>query len=522
MSKRPYILVYDHGTTGIRACLFDQQGKLVAQGYDKFEQLYPQPSWVEHRPQELWETTLRVTEAAFQQARCSWAEIDSVGITNQRETTILWNKTTGEPVYNAIVWQCRRTAGYCDTLRQQEKGLPERIQQKTGLMLDPYFSASKIHWILNHVPEAKRLAETGDLLFGTVDTWILWQLSGRKAHLTDPSNASRTMLYNIHFHQWDDELLELFNIPRSILPAVVPSSGQCCLMDTDLTQGIAVPISGLIGDQQSALFGQRCFTPGTAKSTYGTGAFLMMNLGAANIGEQACPSQKGLLTTLGCGESGKVAYAMEGAIFTAGATLEWLQRELGVFQDPKELDGMAMSLPSNEGVYLVPAFAGLAAPYWDADARGAIFGLTQGAGKNHLARAALEAMAYQTWEVFEAMQKEAGMALSCLQVDGGVSRSRFLTQFLADILQIPVVRSDSSESTALGAAYLAGLATGFWQSTHEISQLPQTLETFEPQMSLTQRDELLSGWLAVIPKVLSHKTDIEVNADKNKAVSVIS
>jgi glycerol kinase len=503
MSKRPYVLVYDHGTTGIRACLFNQQGKLVAQGYDKFDQLYPQPGWVEHRPQDLWQKTLQVSEAAFQQAKCSWAEMDSVGITNQRETTILWNKTTGEPVYNAIVWQCRRTADYCDELRQHQKGLPNQIQQKTGLMLDPYFSATKIHWILENVPEAKRLADSGELLFGTVDTWILWNLSARTAHLTDPSNASRTMLFNIHTNQWDEDLLQLFNIPKSILPDVVPSSGQSALVDKILTQGIEVPLCGLIGDQQSALFGQRCFIPGTAKSTYGTGGFLMMNLG-----QQAVTSKKGLLTTLGCGESGKLAYAMEGAIFTAGATLEWLQRELSVFQDPKELDGMVTSLSSNEGVYLVPAFAGLAAPYWDADARAAIFGLTQGAGKNHLARAALEAMAYQTWEVFEAMQQEAGLSLSCLQVDGGVSRSRFLNQFLADILQIPVVRSDNSESTALGAAYLAGLATGFWQSTDEISQLPETLETFEPAMSLTQRDELLSGWLSVIPKVLTSSKEL--------------
>lgn len=501
MSKRPYVLVYDHGTTGIRACLFNPLGKLVAQGYDKFDQIYPQPGWVEHRPQDLWQKTLQVSEIAFQQAKCTWAEIDSVGITNQRETTILWDKNTGEPVYNAIVWQCRRTADYCDSLRRD--GLPHQIQQKTGLMLDPYFSASKIHWILENVPEAKRLADSGDLLFGTVDTWILWNLSGRQAHLTDVSNASRTMLFNIQTNQWDEDLLELFNVPKAILPNVVPSSGQSCFVDKVLTQGIEVPISGLIGDQQSALFGQRCFIAGTAKSTYGTGAFLMMNLGKMNLENKPPTSQKGLLTTIGCGEGGQNAYAMEGAIFTAGATLEWLQRELNVFQDPKELDGMAMSLPTNEGVYLVPAFAGLAAPYWDADARAAIFGLTQGAGKNHLARAALEAMAYQTWEVFDAMQQEAGLSLSCLQVDGGVSRSRFLNQFLADMLQIPVVRSDNSESTALGAAYLAGLATEFWKSTDEISQLPETLETFEPSMSLTQRDEMLSGWLAVIPKVLT-------------------
>lgn len=504
-ATRPYIMVFDHGTTGVRACLVDNAGAIVASGYEKLPQIYPKPGWVEHDPDVLWSLTQVVAQRALAEHKATWEDVEAIGITNQRETTILWDADTGKPVYNAIVWQCRRTSDLCDVLKHQ--GYAPTIQQKTGLVVDAYFSASKIHWLLKNVPEAQKLNLKGKLRFGTVDTWILWHLSGGKVHVTDPTNASRTMLYNIHDKKWDAALLNLFeipeestisSIPKEILPEVKGSSEVVGVSDPRWTGGREIPLAGNAGDQQAALFGQKCWMPGTAKSTYGTGAFLMMNLG-----QHPVTSQKGLLTTLGADAAGQPCFALEGAIFTAGATIEWLQKQLNLIQHPSELDPLATSLKDNEGVYLVPAFAGLAAPYWDQEARAGIFGLTQSAGKAHLARAALEAMVYQTREVLDAMQQEAGLQLESLRVDGGVTRSNFMVQFLADILEVPVVRTDNAESTAMGAAYLAGLAVGFWDSANTIAALPEQQERFEPRMADSERERLMEGWMNAVQKVLT-------------------
>lgn len=494
---RPYILVFDHGTTSIRACLMNHDGVIVARNQEQFEQIYPQPGWVEHDANTLWQITLRVSEAVLKQQGVGWADIAAVGLTNQRETTVLWDKQTGEPIYNAIVWQCRRTAERCEQLKRA--GHAEAISQKTGLVVDAYFSASKIEWLMDNVPKANDLLKQNRLLFGTVDTWILWKLSGGKVHVTDFTNASRTMLYNIHDRQWDAELLRLFNIPAAILPEVQPSNAVVGTVDLALTDGVDVPLAGIAGDQQAALHGQKCWTPGTAKSTYGTGAFLVMN-----TGQQPVHSTQGLLTTLATEAQGNPAYALEGAIFFAGAAIEWLTKKLGAIEHVRDIDTLAQSLESNEGVYLVPAFAGLGAPYWDANARGGIFGLTQDSGKAHLVRAALEAMAYQTREVLDSMQQEAHLALEALRVDGGVTRSSFLVQFLADMLNVPVVRMDDGELTAKGAGYLAGLAVGFWQSWEEIARLPEQTERFEPRMDAAMRDTLMAGWRHAVSRVLNH------------------
>lgn len=494
--SRQHILVFDHGTTSIRACLMNREGVIIARNQEQFEQIYPQPGWVEHDANTLWQITLRVSEAVLQQQGIGWNDIAAVGLTNQRETTVLWDKQTGEPVYNAIVWQCRRTAERCEQLKQQ--GHADRICQKTGLVVDAYFSASKIEWLLTHVPQATELLRQDRLLFGTVDTWILWKLSGGQAHVTDFTNASRTMLFNIHDRAWDEDLLQLFKVPKSILPDVKPSNAVVGAMDPALTNGVTVPLAGIAGDQQAALHGQKCWKPSTAKSTYGTGAFLVMN-----TGQQPVHSTQGLLTTLATDANGNPAYALEGAIFFAGAAIEWLTKKLGAIEHVRDIDTLAQSLDSNEGVYLVPAFAGLGAPYWDANARGGIFGLTQDSGKAHLVRAALEAMAYQTREVLDAMQQEAHLSLEALRVDGGVTRSDFLMQFLADMLQVPVVRMDDAELTAKGAGYLAGLAVGFWQSPEDIARLPEQTERFEPRMDAQTRESLMAGWRQAVSKVLS-------------------
>jgi glycerol kinase len=419
-----------------------------------------------------------------------------VGLTNQRETTILWDKQTGRPIHNAIVWQCRRTADRCEGLKQE--GYGSLISEKTGLVVDAYFSASKIEWLLRNVTAAQELLAQDRLLFGTVDTWILWKLSGGRVHVTDYTNASRTMLFNIHERQWDTDLLKLFSVPETILPQARPSNGVYGIMDPTLTDGVEVPLAGIAGDQQAALHGQKCWVPGTAKSTYGTGAFLVMN-----TGDQPIHSQKGLLTTLATNAQGDPAYALEGAIFFAGAAIEWLTKKLGAVAHVKDIDVLAQSLDHNEGVYMVPAFAGLGAPYWDANARGGIFGLTQDSGKAHLVRAALESMAYQTREVLDVMQQEAHLALEALRVDGGVTRSDFLVQFLADMLHVPVVRTDDPELTAKGAGYLAGLAVGFWQSPDEILRLPEQTERFKPKMDEPQRDTLMHGWRRAVQRVLT-------------------
>lgn len=490
-----YLLVFDHGTTSIRACLMNRDGAIVARNQEQFEQIYPQPGWVEHDPDTLWQITLRVAKAVLHQQGIGWRDIAAVGLTNQRETTILWDKQTGQPIYNAIVWQCRRTAERCEQLKQQ--GQASAIAQKTGLVVDAYFSASKIEWLLQNVPKAKELLAQDRLMFGTVDTWILWKLSGGTVHVTDTTNASRTMLYNIHNRRWDADLLALFGVSETMLPQVKQSNDIYGTLDPSLTDGAQVPLAGMAGDQQAALHGQKCWTPGTAKSTYGTGAFLVMN-----TGNQPIHSQQGLLTTLATNAQGNPAYALEGAIFFAGAAIEWLTKKLGAIEHVKDIDTLAHSLDSNEGVYLVPAFAGLGAPYWDANARAGIFGLTQDSGKAHLVRAALEAMAYQTREVLDAMQQEGHLSLEVLKVDGGVTRSNFLVQFLADMLHVPVVRADDPELTAKGAGYLAGLAVGFWKSSEDILRLPEQTERFEPKMNESQRDTLMSGWKEAVQRVL--------------------
>ena len=493
-----YILVFDHGTTSIRACLMDKAGQIVATAQEPFEQLYPQPGWVEHNANTLWEVTLRLAAGVLQQHGITWQAIAAVGLTNQRETTILWDKQTGQPIHNAIVWQCRRTAERCEALKQV--GHAPRIAEKTGLVVDAYFSASKIQWLLENVPEAQPLLAQNRLLFGTVDTWILWKLSGGQVHVSDPTNASRTMLYNIHQKAWDEELLDLFGVPSNLLPEVKPSNAIYGVIDPAITGGVSVPLAGIAGDQQAALHGQKCWTPGTAKSTYGTGAFLVMNTGT-----QPVYSQEGLLTTLATDAQGEPAYALEGAIFFAGAALEWLTKKLGAIATVSEIDPLAQSLSDNEGVYLVPAFAGLGAPYWDANARGGIFGITQDTGKTHLVRAALESMAYQTREVLDSMQREAGLNLKVLRIDGGVTRSNFLAQFLADILNVPVERLDDPELTAKGAGYLAGLAVGFWASPDEIMGMQEQTERFNPTLSAAEGERLMQGWKSAVQRVLSEK-----------------
>jgi glycerol kinase len=495
MSAR-YILVFDHGTTSVRTCLMDVSGRIVARSQETFDANYPQSGWVEHDAELLWSLTLQTGQAVLQSHGTNWSDIAAVGLTNQRETTILWDVETGKPVHSAIVWQCRRTADYCEALKQA--GHADTIQAKTGLVVDAYFSASKIRWLLDNVPETAELIRQNRLRFGTVDTWILWKLSGGKVHVTDYTNASRTMLYNIHDKRWDPDLLALFDIPTSLLPVVKPSNVIYGHIDPAFTEGVSVSLAGLAGDQQAALHGQKCWTPGLAKSTYGTGAFLVMNTGV-----EAVQSRQGLLTTLGTDAEGQPAYALEGAIFIAGAAIEWLSRRLELIADFQDIDTLAESLPDNGGVYLVPAFVGLGAPYWDANARGAMFGLTQDTGKAHLVRAAVEAMVYQTREVLDSMQAEAHLSLEALRVDGGVTRSRFLVQFLADILNVPVLRSDDAELTAKGAGYLAGLAVGFWQSPDDIAALSEETERFEPKMPAGQRDALMAGWRNAVQRTLS-------------------
>jgi glycerol kinase len=496
MTTEKYILVFDHGTTSIRACLMDRRGEIVARSQQSFPQLYPQPGWVEHDANTLWSITLEVARDVLAQQKIGWSQIAAAGVTNQRETSILWNRETGEPIHNAIVWQCRRTSDYCEDLKQN--GHAELIAQKTGLVVDAYFSASKINWLLNQVPAAKTLLAQNKLLFGTVDTWILWKLSGGKIHVTDFTNASRTMLFNIHERQWDDALLSLFDLPASILPRVQASNVIYGMIDPSFTDGVDVPLAGNAGDQQAALHGQKCWTPGTAKSTYGTGAFLVMN-----TGQEPVHSQKGLLTTLATNALGEPAFALEGSVFFAGATLEWLSKKLKAFSNPKEIDALANSVSGNDGVYLVPAFAGLGAPHWDAKARTIISGVTQDTGMGHFVRAALEAMAYQTKEVLDAMQAEAHLPLGALRVDGGVTRSDFLVQFLADLLNVPVLRTNDAELTAKGAGYLAGLAVGFWKDPEEIGQLPEILERFEPKMDARLRTQLFDGWQQSVQRALS-------------------
>ena len=487
MSK--YVMALDAGTTSNRCIIFDKEGNQVAVAQKEFKQIYPHPGWVEHDPMEIWATQLGVAQEAILKARTEAKEIAAIGITNQRETTIVWDKNTGLPVYNAIVWQCRRTADYCESLAPEWEDV---IRAKTGLKIDAYFSGTKIRWILENVPGAREKAEKGDLLFGTVDTWLIWNLTRGKAHVTDYSNASRTMLFNIHTLQWDDEILQLLDIPKSMLPEVRPSSDV--YGETDYTLfGDGIKIAGAAGDQQAALFGQTCFKPGEAKNTYGTGCFLLMN-----TGETPVASKNGLVTTIAWGLNGKVEYALEGSIFVAGTAIQWLRDEMGLVENSPASERYARMVDDTNGVYMVPAFVGLGAPYWDPYARGAIVGLTRGANRNHVIRATLESLAYQTWDVLHAMEADSGIKLDSLKVDGGACANDFLMQFQADIIRSEVRRPVCIETTALGASYLAGLAVGYWDSQDDVKANWQVSGSFVPQMDAKLAQEKLDGWHAAV------------------------
>lgn len=490
-----YIMSLDQGTTSSRCILFDKKGAAVSTAQKEYRQIYPQPGWVEHDPMEIWQSQLEVAQKALEQKGLTAADIAAIGITNQRETTILWDKRTGKPIYNAIVWQCRRTAEDCEELAK--KGYTDLFREKTGLLLDAYFSATKIRWVLNHVEGARKLAEEGNLLFGTVDTWLIWNLTGGQVHATDYSNASRTMLFNIHTLQWDTEILDILDIPPSILPKVIPSSGVFG-HTLPFHFGAPIPIAGAAGDQQSALFGQACFTPGSAKNTYGTGCFLLMHTGDTPV-----MSKNGLLTTIAWGLDGKVTYALEGSVFVAGAAIQWLRDELKLIGSAPETEELAMSVPDTCGVYLVPAFVGLGAPYWDPYARGILTGLTRGANRNHIARAALESMAYQTYDVLHAMEEDAGIPLAELRVDGGAAANNFLLQFQADITGVPVLRPKTLETTALGAAYLAGLAVGYWKDLSEIRRNWGVSHAYSPKASKEEAAEKLEGWQKAVRQTLT-------------------
>lgn len=481
-----YILAFDAGTTSQRCLLFDKMGKIVSVAQCEITQYYPHPGWVEHDASEIWATQIGVAIEAMQRINVSAEEIAAIGITNQRETTIVWDKNTGEPVMHAIVWQCRRTAEYCDGLKAN--GVTEMIRKKTGLELDAYFSASKIHWILENVPGAREKAERGDLLFGTVDCWLIWKLTQGNCHVTDVSNASRTMLFNIHTMTWDDDLLKLFDIPKAMLPTVCPSSSV--YGETELAFfGVPIPIAGVAGDQQAALFGQTCFSAGDVKNTYGTGCFMLMNTGDTPV-----LSQHGLVTTVAWKIGDKISYALEGSIFVAGAAVQWLRDELRVLDTAPQSEELATAVPDTNGCYVVPAFTGLGAPFWDPYARGTIVGLTRGVNRNHLVRATLESMAYQSLDVLNAMQEDAGLDFTALRVDGGAARNNFLMQFQSDMMQRPVYRPASIETTARGAAFLAGLAVGFWPDYEALYALQADDACFTPLMSVEKRDTLQRGW----------------------------
>ena len=480
------IMALDSGTTSNRCIVFDQEGSIQAVAQKEFTQHFPQPGWVEHDADEIFTTQLEVARQALQNAGVAAVDIAAIGITNQRETTVVWNKLTGRPVYNAIVWQCRRTAEYCDELR--EKGMTDKIRSKTGLVLDPYFSGTKIRWILQNVPGVREQADRGELLFGTVETWLIWKLTGGKVHVTDYSNASRTMLFNINTLQWDQELLQLLDIPESMLPTVMDSSHVYGHTEPEFF-GASIPIAGAAGDQQAALFGQICFEPGSSKCTYGTGAFLLMNTGEAPI-----YSKNGLVTTIGWGLNGKVSYALEGSIFVAGAATQWLRDELRFIESASDSEYMATKVPDTNGCYVVPAFAGLGAPYWDAYARGCVLGLTRGVNKYHIIRATLDSIGYQVNDVLAAMESDSGISLSSLRVDGGASANNYLMQTQADICNAEVLRPKCVETTAMGAAYLAGLAVGYWDSMDEIRKNWAVDRSFVPQITADERDNRLTGW----------------------------
>lgn len=481
-----YIMALDLGTTSCRCIIFDKNGRICSAAQKEFTQYFPQPGWVEHDAEEIWATQTGLMYEAMSKIDITINEIAGIGITNQRETTVLWDKETGRPVHKAIVWQCRRTAGYCDELKKL--GMAEFFRSKTGLVLDAYFSATKLRWLLDNAAGARERAEKGELLFGTVDSWIIWKLTGGKEHVTDYSNASRTMLFNIHTLKWDEEILRVLKIPQQILPEVKPSSHVYGYTDRKLF-GREVPIAGAGGDQQCALFGQTCFERGEVKNTYGTGGFMLMNTGTSPVN-----SHNGLVTTIAWGVDDKVEYALEGSIFVAGAAVQWLRDELGLIRDAAESEVLAKSVPDANGCYVVPAFVGLGAPYWDQYARGAIVGLTRGVNRNHIVRATLESIAYQVNDVLMAMQEDSGMPITSLRVDGGACDNDFLMQFQADILNTSVVRPYCIETTAMGAAYLAGLAVGYWRSKEDILANHVIAAEFKPQMGQAKRESLLQGW----------------------------
>lgn len=487
-----YIVALDQGTTSSRAIVFDHEQRIVAVGQKEFQQFYPQPGWVEHDPMEIWATQYGVLQEALAKADITMADVAAIGIANQRETTIVWEKETGRPIYNALVWQCRRTAALCDELKAE--GWSDYIRETTGLVIDAYFSATKISWILDHVPGARERAQKGELLFGTVDSWLVWKLTGGAVHVTDYTNASRTMLYNIRELKWDDKLLERLQIPKCMLPEVRNSSEIYGYVQSE---GVQVPIAGIAGDQQAALFGQACFTKGSAKNTYGTGCFLLMN-----VGREFISSKNGLITTVAATMNDEVEYALEGSIFVGGAVIQWLRDELRILETAAESETYAASLEDNGGVYLVPAFVGLGAPYWDMYARGSIFGLTRGTGRSHIVRAALEAIAYQTNDVLQAMAEDAGQTVTELKVDGGACRNDFLMQFQADIINCVVKRPAITETTALGVAYLAGLAVNYWSSKEEIAQRWHAQQQFAPQMAQAVREENCRGWQKAVNKAM--------------------
>ncbi len=489
------LMALDQGTTSSRCILFNKQGEIVSVAQKEFTQYYPQAGWVEHDPMEIWSTQMGVAREAMEQIGAGYEDIAALGITNQRETTILWDKNTGDPIYPAIVWQCRRTADVCEKLEIQ--GYRDMIFRKTGLKIDAYFSATKIQWILNHVDGARAKAKNRDILFGTVDTWLIWKLTKGAVHATDYTNAARTMLYNIEERCWDEEILELLDIPKEILPDVHDSS--YIYGDTDASIfGGPIPIAGVAGDQQASLFGQTCFARGDVKNTYGTGGFLLMN-----VGDRPVYSDQGLLTTIAWGIDGKLTYALEGSVFVAGAAVQWLRDEMGLIRTAAESEEIAMSVPDTNGVYMVPAFVGLGAPYWDPYARGIITGLTRGANRNHIVRAVLEALAFQTYDVVDLMEREAGLdLLPSLRVDGGASANQFLMQFQADVLQTKILRPKCIETTALGAAYLAGLSVGYYQSRKEIAGNWKIEHIFEPSISARSRDEKIEGWRHAVAQAM--------------------
>ena len=481
-----YIMALDQGTTSSRCVIYDNKGRICSMQQKEFEQIYPKAGWIEHNPVEIWSSQLAVAMEAMVMAGLSASDIEAIGITNQRETTIVWERATGRPVYNAIVWQCRRTSERIDMLKAE--GMSDKIRRITGLIPDAYFSASKIEWILDNVPGAREKAENGELLFGTVDTWLIWNLTKGRVHITDYTNASRTMLYDIHNLCWCRELLEYFNIPESMLPEVKPSSCVYAESDPSILGG-AIPIAGAAGDQQAALFGQCCFEPGEAKNTYGTGCFLLMNTGS-----KAIMSENGLLTTIAAGTDGSISYALEGSVFVAGAAIQWLRDGMRLIRDAAQSEKYALSVSDSDGVYIVPAFTGLGAPYWDQYARGTVVGLTRGCTKEHFIRATLESINYQVADVLGVMQEESGIYLKALKVDGGASANNFLMQFQADILNTPVHRPDVIGTTSLGAAYLAGLATGYWSGKDEILANWKLGCSFEPAMAEDVRNSKIKGW----------------------------